>query len=488
VAVNLISPTTLSGLLIGSASTGSLTLTKVAGVPVSAALEIQSSDGALLISRMTEAERDALDVTPGMIIYNLDTGVFNFREGVVWHDITAGSVDGPGISIDMSIPVWNGTSGTHLIGTNVIIDGNDNLLGMETINTTGGFDVDASANVTGVKSLTLALPAEGPLTIDENGRIFNIDSLQGVNPGVAASGQIAGFEVVRVGTGTIAAPALAFGQVAQNGISTTGTRINFSTNGLLQFSILRSTVTVNNLVVGGSNTGVSPSITAEGTDAIIDLAVRPKGSGSSLAVFGSSGASGSIKIFNGVSSFYTKFTGGPISGNLLFTLPGSDAGTFTGPSTTYTALSSNGSGALTFNNNTPSTAAGTLTAAQMAAMYDTPVLLISSPASNQTILVHSLCLSFERPGVATTGGGNIYAQYGNTPHGTNYATPATGIPASFITGASSITEVDGLMGTGILPRASVINQALYLTNDTAVFAGGGSSTLKWFCTFTVIPT
>ena len=50
----------------------------------SAKLDIDATDGALLVSRMTTAQRDALEAVNGMIIYNTSTNQFNFYEDSVW--------------------------------------------------------------------------------------------------------------------------------------------------------------------------------------------------------------------------------------------------------------------------------------------------------------------------------------------------------------------------------------------------------------------
>ena len=50
----------------------------------SAKLEIASTTGALLVPRMTTAQRDALTLVDGMIIYNTKTNQFNFRKGNDW--------------------------------------------------------------------------------------------------------------------------------------------------------------------------------------------------------------------------------------------------------------------------------------------------------------------------------------------------------------------------------------------------------------------
>jgi|GEM_PF-3077175 len=50
----------------------------------SALLDLTSTTGALLLSRMTTTQRDALTAVNGMILYNTTTGAFNFREGGAW--------------------------------------------------------------------------------------------------------------------------------------------------------------------------------------------------------------------------------------------------------------------------------------------------------------------------------------------------------------------------------------------------------------------
>lgn len=50
----------------------------------SALLELSSTTGALLLTRMTTTERDALTPVNGMIIYNVTANAFNFRENGVW--------------------------------------------------------------------------------------------------------------------------------------------------------------------------------------------------------------------------------------------------------------------------------------------------------------------------------------------------------------------------------------------------------------------
>ncbi len=55
------------------------------GTPVPlGALDVSSTTGALIVPRMTTAQRDALSTMDGMIIYNTTTNQFNFRENGAW--------------------------------------------------------------------------------------------------------------------------------------------------------------------------------------------------------------------------------------------------------------------------------------------------------------------------------------------------------------------------------------------------------------------
>lgn len=63
---------------------GSMTLNADADPATSAALDIQGTNKALLISRLTTAERDALTPVDGMLVYNTTTAAFNKRQAGAW--------------------------------------------------------------------------------------------------------------------------------------------------------------------------------------------------------------------------------------------------------------------------------------------------------------------------------------------------------------------------------------------------------------------
>jgi hypothetical protein len=87
--INLIAPGSASptgALFYDTGAFGATaSMTKVAGVPVSAAVEIQSTQGALLLPRMTTTQRLAMTtVVDGMEVYDSTLGAFFVRTGTAW--------------------------------------------------------------------------------------------------------------------------------------------------------------------------------------------------------------------------------------------------------------------------------------------------------------------------------------------------------------------------------------------------------------------
>lgn len=105
----------------------------------SALVEIQSTTGAFVVSRMTTAERDALTPTTGMILFNTDTNLFDLYQGTSWVAVNTGAgggdMTGPGSSINNSIATFNGTSGTLLKDTTVLIDSSANITDVNNLST-----------------------------------------------------------------------------------------------------------------------------------------------------------------------------------------------------------------------------------------------------------------------------------------------------------------------------------------------------------------
>lgn len=131
-ALNLLSPTifTTSVLIADTVhttggSTDSIpTLTIQGGLPVSAALELQATDAAFLLTRVTTGERDLIpNPCDGMIIFNTSAGVFEFRAGGAWTNVApgGGDVNGPVASITNDIAIFADTSGKLLADSGVPI-------------------------------------------------------------------------------------------------------------------------------------------------------------------------------------------------------------------------------------------------------------------------------------------------------------------------------------------------------------------------------
>src|SRR5579859_3288396 len=123
-----------SGILIADLGVGATSVpaygndniptpTQVGGRNVSACVEIQSTDGAFLLPRMTTVQRDAVAVpTNGMMIYNTTTNEINSYENGVWGAAGGGDVVGPGAATNDSVAVFNGITGKLIQNTGVILN------------------------------------------------------------------------------------------------------------------------------------------------------------------------------------------------------------------------------------------------------------------------------------------------------------------------------------------------------------------------------
>lgn len=99
-------------------------MTTVGGAPVSAALEIQSTDSALLHPRMTTVQMNAIAVpTNGMVVYNTTANSLYLYTAGAWSpiDTSGGDVVGPGVSIAGDIAVFADTTGKVISDSGVNI-------------------------------------------------------------------------------------------------------------------------------------------------------------------------------------------------------------------------------------------------------------------------------------------------------------------------------------------------------------------------------
>ena len=95
----------------------------------SALLELSSTTAALLVSRMTTTQRNALTASNGMIIYNTTTTQLEAYENGAWGAFGGGTGDfsGPASSTDEAIVRFDGTGGKTGQDSGITIDDNNKM-------------------------------------------------------------------------------------------------------------------------------------------------------------------------------------------------------------------------------------------------------------------------------------------------------------------------------------------------------------------------
>lgn len=117
-----------------------------------------------------------------------------------------------------------------------------------------------------------------------------------------------------------------------------------------------------------------------------------------------------------------------------------------------------------------------LTTAQIQGMSAAPVVLLAAPGATATYIVHGMKFTIAYAGALFTGGGIINAQYGLAALGAGEdATNAFAATFLTTTAANKFFYVTG-NDTVALTGAGTLNQPIALTNGSAPFAGGGTST------------
>jgi hypothetical protein len=118
-------------------------------------------------------------------------------------------------------------------------------------------------------------------------------------------------------------------------------------------------------------------------------------------------------------------------------------------------------------------AQATLTAAQIIAMYTTPVAIVPAPAAGLAIVVSQITFEMKATATAFTGGGIVVFQFANTAHGAGTLVHAGSIPASVVNAGAAGNTLTGLWAASganglTIPTAT----GIFISNQTGVFATG----------------
>ena len=234
--------------------------------------------------------------------------------------------------------------------------------------------------------------------------------------------------------------------------------------------------------------GVGTTVGVDLTKELLNGTILPVANG------GSGGSTGLITVPYGGTGLTTLTSHGVLTGagtgNVVPTAAGTNGQLLTGSTgaaPVFATLTSTGatitpttgagtlnldvaSGSVTSTQLSPDTiqhATVALSAANLIAMYTTPVALIAAPAAGKNIIVHHFMFTMVASSTAFTSGGVVAPQIGNTAHGAGTLTTAT-VAAAVVTAGAGTTY------TTTIPVSYTGTAAtgLYISNQTAAFATG----------------
>lgn len=167
--------------------TDHMTVGSVAAPAASASLDLTSITAAMILNRLTTAQRDALTPTIAMQIWNLDVGDVEMYDGVGWVSLGGGDVIGPPSSTDNALMRWNGITGTNAQDSSAILSDAGGLSLTTTLaealrlsgSNTDGVHLSLDATATDGDEWTITSTGDGNPVGGGALRIFNVDSSAG---------------------------------------------------------------------------------------------------------------------------------------------------------------------------------------------------------------------------------------------------------------------------------------------------------------------
>lgn len=116
----------------------------------------------------------------------------------------------------------------------------------------------------------------------------------------------------------------------------------------------------------------------------------------------------------------------------------------------------------------------TLSAAQIKALYDTPVLLVAAQGAGKMVVIDSINWDITFVSASYAAGGVLAAQYGNTVHGAGPAASGT-IAAATLNAVAASTELSQGSAALNVAKTAASNVAVYLSNASGDFTTGDST-------------
>ena len=272
----------------------------------SALVELQTTTGALLLSRLTTAERDDVDFfpTPGMILYNIDTNKFNLRDNLSWKEV--GDVFGAGSSTLNNIASFSDATGKALKdsgidATTIYYPGNPTYF-IDTYSTTNNFFAGTNAGnntMSGVNNVSIGGDSLTSNTTGSQNLAVGVSSL---------TSNTTGSQNLAVGVSSLTSNTTGFNNLAVGASSLFSNTTGFHNLAVGVSSLRSNTTAFNNLAVGASS--LFSNTTGSQNLAVGELSLYSNTTGSQnlavgqLSLFSNTG-SGNVGLGYNSASFFS---------------------------------------------------------------------------------------------------------------------------------------------------------------------------------------